>query len=97
MKKEGVRQANHQIGRLSCACAASLMAAYLMAVSLTHVEAQEASNTNRPRGERPNILFAIADDWAFRESPHPRLWRTISPIWGKLGKMIAHRGPAVGC
>jgi N-sulfoglucosamine sulfohydrolase len=67
MKKEGVRQANHQIGRMSCTFAACLMATSLMPASLMAVEAQEATNTNRPRGERPNVLFAIADDWGW---PH---------------------------
>lgn len=62
MKRAGVHLANVLIGRVCFA-----VVAWVVVADATHVAAQETPATSGPRSVRPNILFAIADDWGW---PH---------------------------
>ena len=62
MKRVEVHRAKVRLGRIVGAAFALVTFA-----GLTTVRAQELPNASPSSGERPNILFAIADDWGW---PH---------------------------
>lgn len=67
MKKEEVHQANDLLRQARYAVASCVVVVWVVTASWTPGAAQETPATSGPRGERPNILFAIADDWGW---PH---------------------------